>query len=131
VILEKTPGKPYATLLWHLVREKVGVRDTLFLTYYPADFAIADGYDESLLPLGRKNLTGFRSSLVTGAFSAGGPYPIPRMSPSSRARCSPDGSSPSNEEKDYSIVVLSNLSVVEQTRLFAEIQNVVLRNEAP
>ncbi len=31
-----------------------------------------------------------------------------------------------NEDKHYAIVILSNLSVIEQTQLFEEVQNIVL-----
>jgi len=37
----------------------------------PQDLAIANGYDRSLFHLGRRNLTGFRRSFQSGAFSAG------------------------------------------------------------
>ena len=44
-------------------------------TYYlvsPPDLLIANAYDQSLLHLGRPNLTGFRRSFVSGAYAAGG-----------------------------------------------------------
>jgi D-alanyl-D-alanine carboxypeptidase len=70
-ILERMTGKEYAALLKEDVFDRLNLRESYFRNY-PRDLAIANAYDESLLRLGRQNLTGFRSSFETGAFSAGG-----------------------------------------------------------
>jgi|GEM_PF-532981 len=183
VILENVTGKSYGLLLRELVVDRLGLEDTYYLSY-PYDLLIANGYDETLLHLGRRNLTGFRRSLETAAFSAGGilsnsgdvasfvhllftgkifnDATLAQMKTFIEA---PDkdmplqkgyglgvrnliineedlightGSIPGysgiamhNEEKGYTIVILSNLSVIEQTQLYAEIQNVVLGKPIP
>ncbi|HLO13875.1 MAG TPA: serine hydrolase domain-containing protein [Anaerolineales bacterium] len=71
VILEKATGKPYSAILQENVLAKLNLHDTFFLNY-PDDMAIANGYDETLLHLGRRNLSGFRRSLESGAYAAGG-----------------------------------------------------------
>ncbi len=70
IILEQTSGKTYAALLQEMMDE-LGLRDTFYLEY-PDDILIANAYDEDLLHLGARNLTGLRLSLHSGAFSAGG-----------------------------------------------------------
>ena len=70
IILEKESGKSYAALLQEMV-DALGLRDTYYLDY-PSDILIANAYDEDLLHLGPRNLTGMRLSLHSGAFSAGG-----------------------------------------------------------
>jgi D-alanyl-D-alanine carboxypeptidase len=71
VMLEKATGKPYSEILEENVLAKLNIQDTYFLDY-PDDMAIANGYDETLLHLGRRNFTGFRRSLESGAYAAGG-----------------------------------------------------------
>ncbi|NBD34657.1 MAG: serine hydrolase, partial [Chloroflexi bacterium] len=63
MILENVTGKPYETQIWESVDE-LGLDDTFFFTY-PDNAVIANGYDETLLHLGTRNLTGFRRSLET------------------------------------------------------------------
>ncbi len=70
IILEQASGKTYAALLREMMDE-LGLRDTFYLEY-PDDILIANAYDEDLLHLGARNLTGLRLSLHSGAFSAGG-----------------------------------------------------------
>lgn len=71
MILEEAIGKPYPTLLDEIILANLNLHDTYFLSY-PDDIAIANGYDEALLHLGRRNVTGFRRSLESGAYAAGG-----------------------------------------------------------
>ncbi len=177
MILENVTGKPYETQIWESVDE-LGLDDTFFFTY-PDNAVIANGYDETLLHLGTRNLTGFRRSLETGGYSAGGVLSTSEdvalfvrslftgqvvddstLSQMAAFVEAPDQDVPlqtgyglgirnltidgeilvghtgaipgysgialHNLEKGYTIAVLSNLSVIEQTELFAEIQGVVL-----
>ena len=177
VILEKVTGKPYEGQVRELVDE-LGLEDTFFLTY-PDDAVVANGYDETIFRLGTRNLTGFRRSLETGGFSAGGMLSTSEdvalfvhssftgqvVGDSILAQMTtfveaPDQDVPlqtgyglgirnlviggenlvghtgtipgysgialHNPEKRYTVVVLSNLSVIEQTELFAEVQSIVL-----
>jgi len=71
VVLEAVTGEPYRALVRRLVREEAGFDRTYYLDY-PGDARIANGYDESIFDLGRRNLTAFRESLETGAYAAGG-----------------------------------------------------------
>lgn len=71
VVLERTTGRPYGDLLGQLVRDELEYDRTYYLGY-PDTAPIANGYDESIFDLGRRNLTGFRTSLETGAYAAGG-----------------------------------------------------------
>jgi len=70
IILEEASGKPYAALLQEMM-DGLELPDTFYLEY-PDDIFIANAYDEDLLHLGGRNLTGLRLSLHSGAFSAGG-----------------------------------------------------------
>ncbi|HLO15067.1 MAG TPA: serine hydrolase domain-containing protein, partial [Anaerolineales bacterium] len=140
--------------------------------------------DESLLHLGRRNLTGFRHSLESGAYSAGGILSTSQdvarfvyalfnekvISNASLAEMetfvnAPDedlpeqtgyglgirhliidgeswightGSIPGYSgmvmhqvEKNYTIAILSNLSTIDQVRLLAEIQKIILKDTSP
>ena len=69
--MEETTGKSYAALLAETILAKLDLHDTYFLSY-PDNIAVANGYDEALLHLGRRNLTGFRRSLESDAYSADG-----------------------------------------------------------
>lgn len=71
MMLEKATEKPYPTILAENVSANLGMQDTYFLNYQD-DISIANGYDKTLLHLGRRNLTGFRRSLESGAYAAGG-----------------------------------------------------------
>lgn len=71
LLLEQETDTRYQDLLQTLVREELGYHRTYYRDY-PDDTPIANGYDESIFGLGRRNLTGFRTSLETGAYAAGG-----------------------------------------------------------
>jgi len=178
VILENVTDKAYGVLLRELTVNKLGLEDTYYLNYFK-NILIANGYDETLLHLGRRNLAGFRWSLETGAFSAGGILSTSEdvasfvhslfleriLDSSTLAQMkafikAPDEDVPlqkgyglgirnlivggenlightgtipgysgiamHNDEKHYTIVILSNLSVIEQTQLFEEVQHIVI-----
>jgi D-alanyl-D-alanine carboxypeptidase len=183
VVLDKVTSKSYQVLLKEMVVDNLALRNTYFLTY-PHDLAIANGYDESILHLGTRNLTGFRRSFETGAFSAGGILATSEdvaifihslfagkiVADAALAQMetfvdAPDDDVPlqkgyglglrnlvigeedlvghtgtipgysgiamHNKAKHYTIVILGNLSVIEQTQLLAEVQNVVSREQVP
>ncbi|WP_348612452.1 serine hydrolase domain-containing protein [Halobaculum rarum] len=71
LILERATGTSYGDLLAALVREELGYDRTYYLDYSD-DAVIANAYDESIFGLGRRNLTGFRTSLESGGYAAGG-----------------------------------------------------------
>ncbi|MDG5777400.1 serine hydrolase [Haloarculaceae archaeon H-GB1-1] len=71
VILERATETAYCDLIRQLIRDELGYDDTYYLGY-PATVPIANAYDESIFKIGRRNLTGFRTSLETGAYAAGG-----------------------------------------------------------
>jgi D-alanyl-D-alanine carboxypeptidase len=71
IILERAAGHPYGALLRERLLVPEGLANTHFLAY-PTDLAIANGYDEALLHLGRRNVTGFRRSLLSGGYAGGG-----------------------------------------------------------
>lgn len=70
-ILERVTGTAYSDLLAGLVRDELGYSRTYYLDN-PEDAPISNGYDESIFGLGRRNLTGFRPSLTSGGYAAGG-----------------------------------------------------------
>jgi len=178
VILEKATGKPYGVLLRELTLNRLGLENTYYLNY-PENILIANGYDETLLHLGRRNLAGFRGSLETGAFSAGGILSTSEdvafflhslftgriLDGSTLAQMktfvdAPDKDVPlqkgyglgirnlviggenlightgtipgysgiamHNEEKHYTIVILGDMSVIDQTQIFEEVQHIVV-----
>ncbi|HSG41857.1 MAG TPA: serine hydrolase domain-containing protein [Anaerolineales bacterium] len=70
MILENVTGKSYGELL-----NNTSTQMGLARIYYPVysnSLILANGYDETLLNLGKRNLTAFRTSMESGAFSAGG-----------------------------------------------------------
>lgn len=71
LILERETNTPYQVLLEELVRDELNCDRTHYLDY-PDDAPIANGYDESIIGFGRWNITGFRTSLETGGYAAGG-----------------------------------------------------------
>jgi D-alanyl-D-alanine carboxypeptidase len=71
VILKRVTDTRYRDLIRDLVRSELGYDRTYYLDYLD-DAPIANAYDESLFGPGRRNLTGFRTSLETGAYAAGG-----------------------------------------------------------
>ncbi len=180
MMLEKATGKSYSAILQEHLLAKLDLQDTYFMNY-PEDMSIANAYDETLLHLGRRNLTGFRHSLETGAYAAGGILStsddVARfahalfngqvISSASLAEMkvlvdAPDtdlpeqvgyglgirhlivdgeslvghtGSIPGYSgivmhqiDKNYTIAILSNLSTIEQVRLLAEIQKIILKD---
>lgn len=58
-------------ILRTVVRPELGYERTYYLDH-PSGTPIANGYDESIFGLGRRNFTGFRTSLETGGYAAGG-----------------------------------------------------------
>ncbi|MFZ6026815.1 MAG: serine hydrolase domain-containing protein [Chloroflexota bacterium] len=71
MLLETATSKSYAQLLADSVRGEWGLANTHYIDL-PAGLPIANAYDESLLRLGRLNLTGFRTSFERGGYAAGG-----------------------------------------------------------
>jgi D-alanyl-D-alanine carboxypeptidase len=71
VVFETATGKSYEMLLQENITRQQGFENTSFLAQ-TCDAAIASAYDDTLLHLGTRNLTGFRRSMESGAFSAGG-----------------------------------------------------------
>ncbi|HEY8531326.1 MAG TPA: serine hydrolase domain-containing protein [Limnochorda sp.] len=69
MILEDVTGRPYGLLIRDLA-VRLGLEATHTLIY-PEQVPVATGYDQSLLRLGRRNMTRFRTSLETGAHAAG------------------------------------------------------------
>lgn len=177
IILEKTSGKTYQTLLQEGITSKLALSDT-FYDEIPEDVIIANGYDKDILHLGVRNLTGFRTSLESSSTSAGRilstSYDVATfthalfngniVTNNSLAQMktfvdAPDKEVPArkgyglgtryliingeglightgtlpgysgiamhNENKNYTIVVLSNLSNINQEKLLEEIQQVV------
>ena len=178
IVLEAVTGQPYQTLVRHLVREEAGFDRTYYLDY-PGEARIANGYDESIFGLGRRNLTGFRQSLVTGGYAAGGLLATapdvagfvralftggvlngPTVAEMQTFVDASDEDVPAQRgyglgvrnlvidgqdlvghtgtipgysaiamhhtDPDYTIAVLSNLSIIDQTRVYGQLQNVVL-----
>lgn len=178
IILEKTSGKSYQTLLQEGITSKLVLSDT-FYNEIPEDLLIANGYDKDILHLGVRNLTGFRTSLTSGSTTAGRilstSYDVATFTHAllhgniltnnslSQMKIfidAPDEEVPErkgyglgtryliindedlightgtlpgysgiamhNENKNYTIVILSNLSNINQEKLLEEIQQVVL-----
>jgi len=71
LILEEITGSAYPDLLDEILLNPLELEDT-YAIQSPATCAMANAYDESLLHLGRRNVTGFRRSLMSSAYSAGG-----------------------------------------------------------
>ena len=178
IILEKTSGKTYQTLLQEGITSKLVLSDTYY-NEIPENIIIANGYDKDILHLGVRNITGFRTSLTSGSTTAGrilstsydvatfthallNGYIVTNNSLSQMKIFvdAPDEEVPSrkgyglgtryliidgedlightgtlpgysgiamhNENKNYTIVILSNLSNINQEKLLEEIQQVVL-----
>ena len=179
IILEKATGKSYGDLLQSAVTEM-----GLERVYYPAfspNLTLASSYDETIFNFGKRNLTGFRASLESGAYSAGGiaasshdaafffhklfraewlaEETVARMMDIMGASDEDvplqkgyglgvrnliiDGESlyghtgtiPGNSgiamrnpSKGYTIVVLSNVSTIKQTDIFANLQKIILES---
>ena len=70
MILEDATGKSYDELLNNAATQ-MGL-DRIYYPAYSSSLILANGYDETLLNMGKRNLTTFRKSMETGAYSAGG-----------------------------------------------------------
>ena len=70
MILEDATGKSYGKLLNNAATQ-MGL-DRIYYPAYSSSLILANGYDETLLNMGKRNLTAFRTSMETGAYSAGG-----------------------------------------------------------
>ena len=70
MILEQVTGSSYGELLQNAATQ-MGL-DRIYYPAYSSDLIFSNGYDETLLHLDKRNLTAFRTSMETGAFSAGG-----------------------------------------------------------
>ena len=178
IILEKTSGKTYQTLLQEGITSKLALSDT-FYDEIPENVIIANGYDKDILHLEVRNLTGFRTSLASSSTSAGRilstSYDVAAFTHAlfngnivtnnslSQMKVfvdAPDEEVPArkgyglgtryliiggedlvghtgtlpgysgiaihNDDKNYTIVILSNLSNIDQEKLLEEIQQVVL-----
>lgn len=71
-VLERATGRSYGSALQDLFEEDPDLRQHTFYRGHPSSTPIANGYDVSVLNLGRRNLTGFRTSFETGGYAAGG-----------------------------------------------------------
>ncbi len=69
-ILEKVTGRSYYVLLRERLFTPLELQDSYALDY-PHDVSIANGYDETIINLGRRYMGGYRRSLESGAFAAG------------------------------------------------------------
>jgi D-alanyl-D-alanine carboxypeptidase len=71
MILEQAAGVDYAQLLQDEIAQPLSLR-ALVYRRLPPGTAVANAYDDTLLRLGRQNLTGMHPSLESGAYAAGG-----------------------------------------------------------
>ena len=69
-ILEKVTGKSYYVLLRERIFTPLELQDSYALDY-SHDVSIANGYDETIINLGRRYMGGYRRSLESGVFAAG------------------------------------------------------------
>ena len=72
VVLETVTERSYGSALQDLLAEETEMPRHTFYRDRPSSTPIANGYDVSVLNLGRRNLTGFRTSFETGGYAAGG-----------------------------------------------------------
>ena len=70
LILEKETGKTFGELLVN-ASAQLGLQRMVY-PGFEEDLILANGYDETIFHLGKRNLSSFRTSFVSGAFSAGG-----------------------------------------------------------
>jgi len=70
MILEDVTGKSYGELLNNAATQ-MGL-DRIYYPAFSSNLILANGYDETIFNLGKRNLTAFRTSMETGAYSAGG-----------------------------------------------------------
>ena len=69
-ILEKITGQSYIVLLREMIFKPLDLKES-FILDYPHDLLVANGYDETIVNLGRRNTSSYRRSLESGAYSAG------------------------------------------------------------
>ena len=69
-ILEKVTSKSYFVLLREMIFTPYGLQDSYAMDY-PHDLLIANGYDETIVNLGRRNISNYRLALEYGTYSAG------------------------------------------------------------
>lgn len=178
LILENATQKSYSSLAQETI-EVVGLENT-FARNFPKGIPIANGYDQSIFHLGIRNLTGMRTSLVSGAFAAGDVLSTSSdvaefvhalfseqiisnasLSEMTSGIIAPDVDVPEqleyglglrklqinneffightgtipgysgiamhNREGGYTIVILSNRSIIEQTKLFSELHQTFIQ----
>lgn len=178
IVLEQVTGRSYAELLKELIVDPLNLQDTSYQE--SSNWSIANGYDVSLLHIGKRNVTGLRKSIVSGASSAGGilsnSYEMacfiqalftgrivkePSLSIMRNFKQTIDEDIPEqtgyglgirrltiggeqlmghtgtilgyssigmyNPAENYTIVILSNLSTIDQTHLLEELQTIVLQ----
>ena len=179
IILETVSGKAYEELLRDAAA-KMGLERLYFLAG-SRELAFANGYDEEILNMGRRNMTGARAAFESYAHAAGGisgsaqanavffhalftgewlaPETVDQMIDTTEApdediplsigyglgvrKLAIDGESVyghtgiipgfsgiamHNLDRGFTIVVLSNVSTIEQTNLFAELQSIVMQS---
>jgi len=177
IILEEATGKSYGELLQRAVGE-MGL-ERIYYPVYSQNLIMANAYDETIFNLGKRNLTSFRTSFESGAFSAGGiaassqdaaiffhnlygkqwlvdetveqmmtiidapdeDVPLQQGYGAGTRNLLIDGESlfghtgtipgysaiaMHNPEHGFTIVVLSNVSTIEQTSLFGNLQKIML-----
>ena len=179
IILESASGKPYQDLLQNAAAE-MGLERLNFLAG-SQEMPFANGYDEDMLNMGRRNMTGARAAFESYAYAAGGisgsvqanavffhalftgewlaPETVAQMIDTTEA---PDEDIPlsvgyglgvrnlvidgesvyghtgiipgysgiamHNLEHGFTIVVLGNVSTIDQTDLFGDLQSVVMQS---
>jgi len=69
-ILEKLVGNAYFVMLREMIFSPLELQDSYALDY-PNDLLIANGYDETIVNLGRRNTSNYRRALENGSYSAG------------------------------------------------------------
>jgi len=177
IILEEATGKSYGELLRDAVTN-IGLK-RIYYPVFSENLILANGHDETIFNLGKRNLIAFRTSLESGAYSAGGiaatshdtaaffhalfgkswlaTQTVAQMMDTIEA---PDEDVPlqigyglgvrnlvidgesvyghtgtipgysgiamHNPQHRFTIVILSNVSTIEQTNIFADLQKVLL-----
>ena len=179
IILETVSGKPYEDLL-QSAAASMGLERLYFLAG-SREMPFANGYDEAMINMGRRNVTGGRAAYESYAYANGGisgsaqanavffhtlftgqwlaPETVDQMIDTTEAPFEDvplqigyglgvsnmiiDGESVyghggiipgfsgialHNLERGFTIVVLSNVSTIEQENLFAELQSIVMQS---
>ena len=179
IILETVSGKPYGDLHQNAAAQ-MGLERLYFLAG-SQELPFANGYDEAMLKMGRRNMTGVRAAFESWAYAGGGisgsaqanavffhalftgewlaPDTVAQMIDTIEApdediplsigyglgvrKLAIDGAAVyghtgilpgfsgiamHNPEHGFTIVVLGNVSTIEQTDLFGELQSVVMQS---